>query len=125
VIHDLTNYLFAASRRRVLNHVRSKSVREKYADYYRSFSEFEETVTEKAVHYEELTNEVEKVLRRLPEKTQQVFRLNRLEGYSIDEISDYLKLPKRTIGYHLTKSLKEFRVYLKDFILLLFLFIKL
>ena len=119
VIHDLSNYLFASARRRVLNYFRSVKVRDKYIDYYRHFNSFVGENSEGTFHYNELTETIQNVLNRLPEKTQQVFRLNRLEGYSISEISENLKLPKRTIGYHLTKSLKEFQLHLKDFITLL------
>jgi len=119
IIHDLSNYLLAAARKRVLNHIRSTAVREKYQDYFRNFNAFWNLAVEEVVEYEELKQTMEKVMDRLPKKTQEVFRLNRLEGYSISEISEYLKLPKRTIGYHLTKSLKEFRIHLKDFIMLL------
>jgi RNA polymerase sigma-70 factor (family 1) len=119
VIPHLANYLFAASRKRVLNHIRSGAVREKYAAYYLHCTTEEKSMTEETLEYNELSQAVEEIMSRLPEKTQQVFRLSRLEGYSIPELSEYLKLPKRTIGYHLTKSLKEVRMHLKDFILFL------
>lgn len=119
VIHNLSNYLFTSARRRVLNHFRSGKVRDRYVDYYLHLNSFIEENAETALNYSELTETVQKVLKRLPEKTQQVFKLNRIEGYSISEISENLKLPKRTIGYHLTKSLKEFQLHLKDFITLL------
>jgi RNA polymerase sigma-70 factor (ECF subfamily) len=65
---------------------------------------------------------VEVAVSRLPEKSQQVFRLNRLEGKSIREIANLMKLSEKAIEYHLTKSLKELRIHLKDFILALFIF---
>jgi RNA polymerase sigma-70 factor (family 1) len=122
-IPDLSNYLLAAARKRVLNYFRSGKVRKKYIEYYRHFNSFIEESPEGIVQHHELSDAVEAIMQRLPEKTQRVFRLNRLEGYSITEISERLKLPKRTIGYHLTKSLKEFQLHLKDFITIILLFI--
>lgn len=119
IIRDLQNYLFAASRKRVLNHMRANLVREKYQEYFLHFSDFCKSSVEEVIEYEELKDTVESVMSRLPKKTREVFRLNRLEGYSISEISKYLKLPKRTIGYHLTQSLKEFRIHLKDLMVFL------
>lgn len=119
VIECLQNYLFAAARKRVLNHMRSNLVREKYHEYFVHFNDFWNSSVDEVIEYEELKNTVETVMSRMPKKTREVFRLNRLEGYTISEISEYLKLPKRTIGYHLTQSLKEFRIHLKDFIMLL------
>src|SRR5690242_17103960 len=78
VIPHLANYLFAASRKRVLNHIRSKEVRDKYAEYYLHCTTAEESATEETVEYNELTQAIEEVMSRLPEKTQEVFRLSRL-----------------------------------------------
>jgi RNA polymerase sigma-70 factor (ECF subfamily) len=79
--------------------------------------------TESTVVFNELTNEIQQAIQQLPKKSQQVFRLNRLEGRSVSEIADFLKLSERAIEYHLTKSLKQLRAHLKDFILALFLFL--
>ena len=121
VIPELSHYLLAAARKRVINHIRSSTVRARYQEYFKHFAAFWNSAVDEAVDFEDLKEKMEAVMSRLPEKTQEVFRLNRLEGYSISEISEYLKLPKRTIGYHLTKSLKEFRIHLKDFIMVVLL----
>jgi RNA polymerase sigma-70 factor (ECF subfamily) len=42
--------------------------------------------------------------------------MNRLEGRTIAEVAGLMKLSPKTIEYHLSKSLKVLRVYLKDFI---------
>ena len=67
--------------------------------------------------YDDLAEAVEVAVNRLPEKSRQVFRLNRLEGKSIREIANLMKLSEKAIEYHLTKSIKELKVHLRDFIL--------
>lgn len=117
LISNLPNYLFVAAKHRSISYIRTQIVQQKYWDYYKSFSPGLEDETEKAVAYNELVSAIEKGMNRLPDKTKKVFRLNRLEGRSITEIARLLKLSEKSIEYHLTRSLKEMKVYLKDFIL--------
>lgn len=118
IIDNLSNYLFSAVRKRVISNIRSKIVHQKYWDFYSQFIPEGTLATEEAVAYAALDEAVENAIRQLPEKPQQVFRLNRLEGYSVSEISKNLNIPKRTIEHYLTKSIRALRVHLKDYILL-------
>lgn len=118
LISNLSHYLFAAVRKGTLNTIRSQIVNQKYRDYYVRFFSDHALATEETVEFDELKRTIEKALLLLPEKSQEVFRLNRLQGQSISEISKSLKLPRRTTEYHLTKALRELRLHLKDYILL-------
>jgi RNA polymerase sigma-70 factor (ECF subfamily) len=118
-IAHLPSYLLVATRRRVISHIRSQITQEKYWEYYQQFVPGHTKTTEETVAYNELHHAIENVISRLPQKSQQVFRLNRLEGRSVAEIAESMKMPRRTIEYHLTKSLKALRIYLKDYILTL------
>jgi RNA polymerase sigma-70 factor (ECF subfamily) len=51
-----------------------------------------------------------------------VFRLSRLEGVSNREIATRLNLSEKSIEYHLTKSLKIVRLALRDFTVILAMF---
>jgi RNA polymerase sigma-70 factor (family 1) len=123
IISVLSHYLFSAVRKRTISAMRSKMMDQKYRNYCTQFFSDRSLATDETVEFDELKDTIEKVLQLLPLKSQQVFRLNRLQGVSIPEISELLKTPRRTIEYHLTKALRELRFYLKDYILLLpFLF---
>jgi DNA-directed RNA polymerase specialized sigma24 family protein len=52
----------------------------------------------------------------LPEKSQTVFRLSRLEHQSVEEIAARLDVTPKAVEYHLTKSLKLLRTYLREFL---------
>jgi RNA polymerase sigma-70 factor (ECF subfamily) len=121
LITNLSAYLHTAVRNRVINHIRGKITQRKYWDYYKHFIPQEKDLTEEVVAYDNLSEAVEVAVNKLPEKSRQVFRLNRLEGRSISEIANLMKLSEKAIEYHLTKSLKELRVHLKDFILIVVL----
>lgn len=115
-IINLSHYLKSAVRKRVVDSLRSKMVHEKYWEYYKRFMPEHSSATEETISFNELDLEIRRAITRLPEKSQLVFRLNRLEGRSVSEIASFLNLSERAIEYHLTKSLKELRHHLKDFI---------
>lgn len=117
-ILDISSYLNGAIRKRIIDKIRSKLVHEKYWNYYSALRIDHDQSTDNTVGFNELNQELEKAIDRLPTKSRQVFKLNRLEGRSVSEIATSLKISERAIEYHLTKSLRVLRVYLKDFILL-------
>ena len=119
IISNLESYLFSSVRKGVISKIRSKLVHEKYRNYYLQFFPGYSLATEEAVEFNELSTAIENALLQLPEKSRQVFRLNRLQGLSISEISEILKMPRRTIEHRLTKSLRELRIRLTDHLLLL------
>ncbi|WP_143961249.1 sigma-70 family RNA polymerase sigma factor [Litoribacter populi] len=58
---------------------------------------------------EELYDQLEVALEKLPEKSRLIFKLNKLEGYSTSEIADKLDLAPQTVQNQLSKSLKLVR----------------
>jgi RNA polymerase sigma-70 factor (family 1) len=117
VITNLSFYLQTAVRNNILNSIRSKITQRKYWEYYKTFVPSQNEATEQSVIYQDLNEAVEAAVNRLPEKSRKIFRLNRLEGRSIAEIANLLKVSEKAIEYHLTKSLKQLKVHLNDYIL--------
>jgi RNA polymerase sigma-70 factor (ECF subfamily) len=115
-ITNLSSYFYVAVKHKVLNIIESRIVQKKYWDYYKTFIPSEENATEKVVEFNDLLTTIEEGMKNLPEKSKEVFKLNRLEGHSIAEIAKSLNLSEKAIQYHLTRSLKELRVQLKDYI---------
>jgi RNA polymerase sigma-70 factor (family 1) len=122
LITNLSGYLQVSVRNRIINHIRERITQRKYWEYYKTFIPQQKESTADTVMYDDLAEAVEVAVNRLPEKSRQVFRLNRLEGKSIHEIANLMKLSEKAIEYHLTKSIKELRMHLKDFILVLVLY---
>lgn len=116
-ITNISSYFYVAVKHKVLNVIESQIVQKKYWDYYKTFIPRQENLTERTVEFNELLAAIEKRMEYLPEKSKKVFKLNRLEGHSITEIANALNLSEKAIQYHLTRSLKELRLHLKDFIL--------
>ena len=121
--HNVGSYLFVAIRNSVIDHIHSGLVANKYLEFYKTFRELNSASTQNIVEFDDLSQAIEKGLSQLPPKTQQVFKLSRLESWSLDKIARHLHLSEKTVGYHLTKSLKFMRAYLREYLLMGILFI--
>jgi len=117
-ILNLASYLTAAVRKRVVDRIRSKIIHEKYWNYYNQFRPDYREDTENTVAFNELNQEFNDAVGRLPKKSQHVFKLSRMQGLSVPEIASFLNLSERAIEYHITRALKLLRTKLKDFILM-------
>ena len=117
IIHELSHYLHVSVKNRVLNHIRDNITKEKYWAHYRAFLPAHNDPTTEAVAFDELDHALQDAVNSLPEKSRRVFRLSRVEGRSNAEIASMLALSEKSIEYHITKSLKDLKVRLKDYIL--------
>lgn len=120
----LPNYLSVAVKYKVLSYIRNQSTAERHYFYYKAFIKISDEQTANDVNFHALKNAIEEGIKKLPDKTQTVFRMSRLEHLSIAEIASVLKLSEKAIKYHITRSLKELRLHLKEYILLLSIFLK-
>lgn len=121
-IHAVPNYLSVAVKYKVINYIKSTISFRKHSNFYKAFVKISEEETLKAVQYNDLTTALEEGVQKLPEKTKLVFKLNRLEGKSIAEIAVRLNLSEKAIRYHISRSLKELRFHLKEFLISVVLF---
>lgn len=106
---NLQSYLFTAVRNKVI-------------DYYKEkiFSELENVETASVPDYPIFLDELEAAMQvavaKLPEKTRQIFLLNRFESKTARQISMQLHIPERTVEYHITQALRALRILLKEYI---------
>lgn len=114
-IRVLRPYLLTALRFSIIDYIESRLVHERFIDYYESFLAQRSENPADDLALQDLTEAIEKSLRTLPEKTQQVFRLSRFDCLTIPEIADRLDLSEKAIEYHLRNALKVVRANLGDF----------
>jgi RNA polymerase sigma-70 factor (family 1) len=122
-IQQLEHYLMAAINRRVIGHLRAHQVRVAYADYCRWYQTDTSEETEKTLAAADLSEAFAKALLLLPAQSREIFRLSRLEHFTVQEISVRLNLSSKAVEYHLTKSLRLLRGYLKDFVVATLVFL--
>lgn len=121
-IGQVRNYLLRSVRNHVLDHIRAQVVRQNYARQFAGSGEAYGNVTEEWMALHELNEAIQAGIAEMPDKTKEIFRLNRVDFLSADEISGILQLPKRTVEYHITVALRTMRKCLKDFLPLWLLF---
>lgn len=113
------SYLFTLVRNACINHVKHKKIAHNYRIdieintkaeglYYADF--FSDPLHQTI--FNEVQNEIEKVIQNLPKQTQNVFRLSRFEGLKNAEIADKLKISIRTVEKHNTKALQKLKTHL-------------
>ena len=112
---NFSAYLYTCVKNKCLNYIESRITEKKHWDIYKRFIGDTDYATEKKVAYNELWDAILSGMERLPIKTRMVFQLSRLEGRSIEDIAVVLNLSEKAIEYHLTRSLKQLRIHLKDF----------
>jgi len=118
-IKELSSFLFSAVKYSILNHIRTRIVRERYSLDSFGMESQDANDTEDQLALSDLNAAIAAGLAMLPQKSQDIFRMNRLDGLTVREISARLNIPERTIEYHITQSLRVMRQHLKDFLLLI------
>lgn len=117
-IQHLQPYLHAAVRHRVIDGLKARPPRAAYVAYHATRLAQPDYCTEEEVAADDLTGALQASLTQLPDHTREVFRLSRFEHQSVPEIAGRLNLSRKTVEYHLTRALKQLRVSLKDFLVL-------
>jgi RNA polymerase sigma-70 factor (ECF subfamily) len=118
VIKSLGPYLVISLRNIIVDHFRQKASEKKL----KQTIDFQEAtnLTEEEINRTLLLNKIENILQELPEKTRAVFKLSRYEHKSVKEIADQMQLTEKAVEYHITKSIKLLRQYLKNYLQIFF-----
>jgi len=107
-VDSLKSYLFSMTHNAVLNFIKRKGVR----DRYRKVSASVETG-----HYEpsyqldtfELLRSIEDAIEDMSVLRKTIFRMNRYEHKTYQEIADTLMISPKTVQYHISCALAELR----------------
>jgi RNA polymerase sigma-70 factor (ECF subfamily) len=121
-IQNLEAYLIQATKYGVLNHYRS-TMKVKKQDLLAVTNQLSNHDTENKIALHDLQDAWNHEIGKLPAKTQYIFRLSKMDNLSNLEIANCLELSEKAVEYHITKSYKILRLQLKDFILLLLVYI--
>lgn len=123
---NLSAYLYAAARNRVLDRIARDQRESHYIESLQSFSETYAELTDHRVRELELRSLIEKEVSALPPKMRLIFELSRQEHLSHREIAQQLDISEKTVKKQINNALKVLRVklgsvvfvmYFSDFIL--------
>ncbi len=123
---SLKSYLFTSVHNRCLNFIRD---RKKIVRHELPLSEealYEYLDSSDYLEQTELEKKIKSIIDSLPEKTREIFLLNRFEGKKYAEIAELKGVTVKAIEAQMTKALKTMRENLKDYLgILLAILIKL
>ena len=118
-IENLSPYLFTLLKNKCLNVIKHRAVKLKY-QYHQAYFESEELYhisfgeTEKFVSIQDqLYEAVEEVIRKMPPKCGQVFRLKWIEGKKHREIAEQLSISLTMVDKHLAKGMEIAKKHLQ------------
>ncbi|QDK78730.1 sigma-70 family RNA polymerase sigma factor [Spirosoma sp. KCTC 42546] len=115
LVSNLKAYLTTSLKHLIIDHVRTQLHGEQYASHFLYTAPIGTLDTANTVQFTELTESLNQALLQLPDKTREVFILNRFEQLPIREIALRLGLSEKAIEYHLSRSLTFLRAHLHDY----------
>lgn len=118
-IQCLTAYLQQAVRYQVINYLESKISYDRSSTAPISMEPLEAEGCDSRTLLHDLSAAIDRAIQKLPGKSQEVIQFSRIDNYSVRQISERMHISEKAVEYHITRSLKLMRYYLKDFFLLL------
>lgn len=119
-------YILTVIKNKCLNHLQHVQIRQRAEKEINNHAEWRLTLSINTLHAcdpdfifsEEIQQIVDATLKKLPQKTRQIFVLNRYQGLSYKDIAEKMGLSTKTIEFHVSKALNQLRFSLRDFIYL-------
>jgi RNA polymerase sigma-70 factor (ECF subfamily) len=115
-VENTEAYLLRSLRNKIYDHFDSVACRKKhYKLATENFSEESDAVDDIVV-FNEGMSVISEELKKMPKKTQMVFRLSKFHRYSNDEIAAKTRLSSKAVEYHITQAIKKLRIRLAIFL---------
>jgi RNA polymerase sigma factor (sigma-70 family) len=106
-VEALDTYLLRCAGNLAIDHLRSESSRERVAEAAVPVSEASlAQAPEQAVEVDHDLQRIEATLRALPERTRQIFLLNRIHGCKYSEIAKAMQLSQSAVEKHMMRALE-------------------
>ena len=111
---SVTNYLYSATRNAALDYLRSEKRKgQMLADQKPEISEAPSD-PDADFRAHSFKQKLYEAIQNLKPKTREIFMLHKSEGLTYNEISEHLKIPKRTVEYNIYAALTQLKESLKD-----------
>lgn len=111
-VRDFPSYLFIISRNYLVSSIRKRVIDHSTIDDNDMLHEVARP--DNSLEAKELEKHIAAALEHMPLQQKIVFKLSRQERLSQQEISDKMKITKRTVKFHMAAALNFLRIYLKD-----------
>ena len=106
---NIKSFIFKIAVNTIYDFIRHKNIENAFSDFVRSNSEVGSNNTWHSVIFDEMQENLQKLLSQLPEQQQKIFQLSKEEGFSNEEIATKMNLSKRTVENHLYRAVSFLR----------------
>ena len=107
--HSFNSYLFTITFNAIKKYFRKKGIEKKHLELFLKTKNTSINNVTSKVEYDDLANQVEKIIDAFPDRRKEIFRLSRESHLSNQEIAEKLNITKKTVENHITTSLKVLR----------------
>lgn len=129
---DVLGYIMLTVKNKCLNYLKHLQIEVEYSKKCTDLYEWEvnarimtlEDESYSSIFSKDIMDIIVKSLSSLPSQTQEIFILNRFKNKSRKEIAQQLGVSQQKIDYHITKANNHLINELKDYFLLLILFLE-
>ncbi|QNK64867.1 RNA polymerase sigma-70 factor [Pedobacter sp. PAMC26386] len=117
LISSLNNYFAVAVKYKVIKILAKQNHQHKYSKETLHVNSTHDNSTQELLEFDDLKEQLSKLVDQLPAKCQRVYKLSREEENSYKQIAEKMNISEKTIESHINKALK----YLKTNINYLFI----
>lgn len=120
---SLKSYLYKSTYNSCLNKIKQHGVRESYASYHLQVNDnFGEDASQQ-LEAKQAARAIEEAMALLPEQCRLVFKMSKVEHKKYQEIADELGISIKTVENQMGKALKHMRLKLKNYMMMMVLFL--
>ena len=111
---NIKSFIFKVAVNTIYDFIRHKNIENAYNDFARANFETSSNNTWHTVIFDEMQENLQKLLAQLPEQQQKIFHLSKEECLTSEEIAIKLNLSKRTVENHLYRAVSFLRENFKS-----------
>ena len=113
-VRDPEGWLFTLARNQVLDVMREQTRSRRYTEYISEVFLEEEASPEQLMINRQRRDLLKRGLQELSPKQQEIYRLNREQGFTYDEIAGQLGIGRETVKEHMGRALSRIRQFIAD-----------
>ena len=111
---NIKAFIFKVAINTIYDFIRHKNIESAFNDFASVNFESSANSTWQTVIFDEMQENLQKLVAQLPEQQQKIFKMNKEDGLTSDEIAEQLNLSKRTVENHLYRAVSFLKDHFKN-----------